>query len=159
MVTMFTPDKELIDIWDAELWQPGWLRTESIKVHKRIRSDKLKREASSTKKQLIEEKGACEICGFSFKPVLQIHHILPISKCGNNAPENIICVCPTCHKTLHYMYSCWKSEKFEDFYKTLGSPMFYDKDANWKMYDTVKKYINAWNEVCDYRNSVWKGDK
>lgn len=156
---MFTPDKELLDIWRAEQWQPGWMRTEGIKVFKSIRTDKLKREAASIKRRLVKEKGACEICGFSFKPVLQIHHILPISKCGNNAPENIICVCPTCHKALHYMYSCWDSEKIEGFTEALLSPMFSDKDANLKMYDIVHLYIDLHSDVRIYKEVEWKGDK
>jgi len=75
-----------------------------IKNEKGIRSQRLKNKSAKIKKQLIEEKGSCEICGYSFKPILQLHHILPINKYGNNDRDNLVCVCPNCHKVLHHIY-------------------------------------------------------
>lgn len=50
----------------------------------------------------------CEICGA--KPFLQktrlpyaeAHHIHELAKSRIDSPEYMICVCPTCHKVLHY---------------------------------------------------------
>ena len=55
----------------------------------------------------------CAICNWSipsWKPFykkhepmngLQYHHIIPVSEGGNNNSENIILLCPNCHKMAH----------------------------------------------------------
>jgi hypothetical protein len=50
----------------------------------------------------------CEICGE--KPFRQkngnlyaeTHHVLELAKSGLDLPKNMICVCPICHRILHY---------------------------------------------------------
>lgn len=149
---MFAPDEELLDIWRAEHYERSWHRAEAVKVFKRIRSDKLKQEAARIKKSLIEEKGSCKICGYSFKPVLQIHHILPISQGGNNDTDNIICVCPTCHKTLHYMYSCAKPNRSDGVVDAMYSSMtIVQNDGNIRLYDVWAKYLEMLEEVSKYK--------
>jgi hypothetical protein len=67
-----------------------------------VRNSKLSR--------LIKEKTRykCEICGeepFYQKngtPYAETHHILELAKSGLDLPKNMICVCPTCHRILHY---------------------------------------------------------
>ena len=61
-------------------------------------------ESNRIKKRLVSNNSKCEVCGYEFAPVLQIHHIVPISQGGDNRSENIVCLCPNCHKTLHYIY-------------------------------------------------------
>jgi len=60
--------------------------------------------------RLIKEKAGyvCKICGI--KPFIQknglpyaeAHHIYELSKNRIDVPEYMICVCPTCHKVIHY---------------------------------------------------------
>jgi hypothetical protein len=42
----------------------------------------------------------CEICNWN-KTTRDLHHILEISKGGKNELENLICVCPNCHRMIH----------------------------------------------------------
>ena len=56
---------------------------------------------SRLKKTLLNEKGSCEICSNDFLPILQIHHIKPLSKGGLNIESNVMLLCPNCHKTVH----------------------------------------------------------
>lgn len=51
--------------------------------------------------KLISDK--CEICGFSFQPILQVHHIIPLSEGGGNELDNLSVLCPTCHHQIHYI--------------------------------------------------------
>ena len=59
---------------------------------------------------LIKERAKynCEICGcFPFKQkngnwYAEAHHILELSKSKIDLPSNMICVCPTCHRVIHY---------------------------------------------------------
>lgn len=53
------------------------------------------------KNTLLEEKSKCEICSNDFLPILQIHHIKPLSKGGLNVENNVMLLCPNCHKTVH----------------------------------------------------------
>lgn len=56
------------------------------------------KEAVLKKQKIIEEKCECEICKYGFVPVLQVHHIIPVSEGGDNEQENLILLCPNCHK-------------------------------------------------------------
>ena len=60
--------------------------------------------------RLVKEKSKyiCEICGtrpFLQKnslPYAEAHHIFELSKSRIDDPKKMICVCPTCHKVIHY---------------------------------------------------------
>lgn len=45
--------------------------------------------------------GACEICRYSFTPILHIHHIYPVEIGGVPLPWNLIALCPNCHALIH----------------------------------------------------------
>lgn len=42
----------------------------------------------------------CEICGWD-KTSRDLHHITEVSNGGTNELDNIICVCPNCHRMIH----------------------------------------------------------
>ena len=96
----------------------------AIQLLKNVRSKKLKNQARHIKRSLVEQKGSCFICGFDYKPVLQTHHILPISQLGTNDPDNIICVCPNCHKMIHVIYASSKKGK-DAFDEAAAQAAFY----------------------------------
>lgn len=50
---------------------------------------------------LRNEVNACELCGFGFTNILQVHHKIPLSKGGTNHPLNLIVLCPNCHALVH----------------------------------------------------------
>lgn len=64
---------------------------------------------SNLKNNLLKNKGRCEICSNDFLPILQIHHIKPLSKDGLNVENNVMLLCPNCHKTVHTV-GCSKIE-------------------------------------------------
>jgi 5-methylcytosine-specific restriction endonuclease McrA len=41
----------------------------------------------------------CQSCGSSVG--LEVHHITPRSKLGDDAPENLITLCWKCHRQIH----------------------------------------------------------
>ena len=55
-------------------------------------------------------KGYCESCNkpapfkrkFTLDPYLEVHHIIPLSKGGEDSLENTLALCPNCHRELHY---------------------------------------------------------
>ena len=59
---------------------------------------------------LIRAKGYCERCKkiapFSRKkdnsPYLEVHHIVPLSIGGEDSLENVIALCPNCHREKHF---------------------------------------------------------
>lgn len=67
---------------------------------------------TTIKKDLINEKGSCEICGYDFKSILQIHHIKPVSLGGTNKKSNLIILCPNCHKIIHAIDSHYSDLNF-----------------------------------------------
>lgn len=56
--------------------------------------------------------GKCEVCSFSNKKILEIHHVLPISKGGDNNWENLSILCPNCHRSVHDLLT--SNEPVED---------------------------------------------
>ena len=50
----------------------------------------------------------CKICNeLGFKKengerYAEVHHIQELAKSGFDIPSNIICICPRCHRILHY---------------------------------------------------------
>lgn len=51
---------------------------------------------------LFRDNHTCQICkGKSKDTVLEVHHIIPRSKCGTDRPDNLITLCRTCHERLH----------------------------------------------------------
>ena len=53
--------------------------------------------------------GVCELCQKAApfdtvkgKKYLEVHHLIPLSKNGEDTIKNTIAVCPNCHKALHY---------------------------------------------------------
>lgn len=52
-----------------------------------------------TKIKTIHKKKFCSLCGFD--KVTEEHHIIPLSKGGNDTKENKIVLCPNCHRLVH----------------------------------------------------------
>lgn len=79
------------------LWEVLILALES-KNKKKIRA-----EQTTIKKRILKRQkiAHCEYCGNKTKEILQIHHIEPIAKGGNNNLDNLIILCPNCHKSAH----------------------------------------------------------
>ena len=51
----------------------------------------------------------------SGNPYMQAHHLIPMSKQGVfefdiDVPENILCLCPTCHRKMHHAQDTDKKE-------------------------------------------------
>ena len=66
----------------------------------------------------------CEICGWNDE-TCDIHHITPVSKGGTNEHDNLIIVCPNCHRKCH-------NNRFsEDF---LRSKSIKNTFKDWKTY-------------------------
>jgi 5-methylcytosine-specific restriction endonuclease McrA len=49
---------------------------------------------------LLEKIGKCEVCGFSDKRILEVHH--KNRDRGDNTRNNLILVCPNCHSIDHW---------------------------------------------------------
>lgn len=80
----------------------------------------MRRIPKSIKDELIENAGGkCPVCGAGNVP-LHIAHIIPISRGGNSAPENLTVMCANCHHAMdrggfseiefnHYLYQLLQS--------------------------------------------------
>lgn len=51
-------------------------------------------------KILTRSNKGCSICGWN-EATCDIHHIIPKSKGGSNEHNNLIIVCPNCHRIIH----------------------------------------------------------
>lgn len=105
---------------------------EDMKLICQFNRKRMTNETHKISRKIIEQVGYCEICGFNFKPILQIHHILPLSELGTNDRDNIICVCPNCHKLLNYRYTMTHNQiQMDDTY--------FDYDTREKLDEVIVK--------------------
>ncbi|MDE0620511.1 MAG: HNH endonuclease signature motif containing protein [Bryobacterales bacterium] len=57
--------------------------------------------SSITKKKLTQEsRSTCPFCGEDDVSTAEIHHIIPVSKGGNDLFENLIYICANCHSKV-----------------------------------------------------------
>ena len=54
--------------------------------------------------------GLCQLCGLPApftghdgQPYLEVHHIVPLKEGGSPATENIVALCPNCHRKMHVL--------------------------------------------------------
>ena len=52
------------------------------------------------KLNLTAATGTCAACGLNY-PLLDIHHIQPRAEGGSDDPDNLIDLCPNCHRLMH----------------------------------------------------------
>ena len=67
------------------------------------RKKRIRAEQSSIKRRMLKNQkiAHCEYCGNKTKEILQIHHIDSVANGGNNDLNNLIILCPNCHKAAH----------------------------------------------------------
>lgn len=151
---MFKPEKELIMLCHCACLDADWVRRYGRKALKAKYARRIKGETTSMRNKIIDDKGECEICGMSYKPILQIHHILPVSNWGNNDSDNVICVCPNCHKTLHHIYHSLEKSDDEAFQAYKGIP----HDIKERIWSVTGIYAKKNDEVYEYVNSYDDSD-
>jgi 5-methylcytosine-specific restriction endonuclease McrA len=49
------------------------------------------------------KKSYCAVCGYKGKSELFLHHIKSFALDGTSKPENIITLCKSCHKAVHFI--------------------------------------------------------
>ncbi|EPD2588181.1 HNH endonuclease [Vibrio cholerae] len=92
--------KQLRDI--ATAVTPSNIDLKEQVTHIRYRSEAIKLYAKK------RANGVCEACGskspFETKtgPYIEVHHLTRLADGGADCPENVIALCPTCHRRAHY---------------------------------------------------------
>jgi 5-methylcytosine-specific restriction endonuclease McrA len=76
-----------------------------------------------------EDEGVnkCEVCGWWAPraclgkiPVLQVHHIVPVCRGGEEHPTNWTLLCPNCHRVAHSIFGGNKVPTYTDREAFLG---------------------------------------
>lgn len=117
----------------------------------------LRRDAQTNRSKILKEFGnECQVCNLDVNELLEIHHLLPISKGGNNEFYNLTVLCPTCHKALHI----WSDQK--DGSKVINSHYanHISDEEYMRLADLLRESIKVSNERVDkmsaYRKSKIK---
>lgn len=69
-------------------------------INKHI-SEGVRKYNEANPKQITYYHYRCEKCGKEFESTCDIHHIIPKSQGGTNEHNNLIIVCPNCHRIIH----------------------------------------------------------
>lgn len=69
-------------------------------------------------RRIIEMRSrSCELCGNPVSKVLEIHHLIPLSRGGKSDEENFAILCPTCHKATHECINSGRiTDEIRDYY-------------------------------------------
>jgi predicted HNH restriction endonuclease len=74
-----------------------------------VTSEKIMRDQKVVNWALANADGKCECCNKrapfireKFNPYLEIHHVKQLADNGPDTPQNVVAVCPNCHKELHF---------------------------------------------------------
>ena len=60
------------------------------------------RRAYERKIKYMHKQGFCSICGYKEHPdILEVHHIIARKDGGNDDIDNLILLCPNCHRKVH----------------------------------------------------------
>lgn len=108
-------EEELEDFKELEKRQP---------LSKTITFFKRNKEIVKQLKELYNNK--CQICQFTFKKdngdnYSETHHLIPLGHNGADKIENMVVLCPNCHRQLHYAKNNKYDIKYkEEHYKLLG---------------------------------------
>ena len=130
----------------------GIRKSRVLKDLKESRKQYVYSDLKSRKQQILNSfDNKCCICGFSLKPILQLHHIVPVRKFGGNDNGNVICVCPNCHKMLHVLYKAFDNDDDELIDSISES---HDKETTKKINRILLGYINGMCEVYDIIKSL-----
>ena len=52
---------------------------------------------------LRRDRARCQACGISSRPVLAIHHVIPVALGGRDALSNLTTLCANCHRIVHWL--------------------------------------------------------
>ncbi len=77
------------------------------RLKRRVVSEQVARDVKLAEKLKRLYKSRCQICGDTFKKkdgafFSEAHHLVPLGKSGDDVPSNIVVLCATCHRKLHY---------------------------------------------------------
>ena len=128
-------------------------RKKKIKQQRNLLVLEYRKEIAKYKKSILDLRmNQCELCGFDLLDLLEIHHVLPLQQGGDNSLENILCLCPTCHRIVHKYISSLQNNNVDidsigDWFKN-----HYSYNAYEKLMDFYKKYIQReskyrWKEL------------
>jgi hypothetical protein len=77
-------------------------RPGKIYSSRRPKTQKAVFASPKSRMNFIEFRGSkCELCPYSIKEILNIHHILERKNGGTDEELNLIVVCPNCHTEIH----------------------------------------------------------
>jgi 5-methylcytosine-specific restriction protein A len=98
-----TDSTDIASLRNRLLSQPRKLGVGISVAAYRLRSRQIRKYA------ILRSRGRCEACGApppfvgdNGQGFLEVHHITRLADDGFDAPENIVAVCPNCHRKAHY---------------------------------------------------------
>lgn len=120
---MAKKEKQVRQLSDQELDER--IKSKTGKATKRkVISDQYQGDSEIKEKSKRLAKGKCGLCQedapFSDKnnkPFLEGHHIIPLAKDGPDILENVVALCPNCHRKMHVLDLIGDREKLKVYVK------------------------------------------
>jgi 5-methylcytosine-specific restriction endonuclease McrA len=76
-----------------------------IKYHTGALNSKYTKYKKLKKQLILERGGVCQICMLDKDYLLDVHHIVPKKRGGGDNLDNLMLLCPNCHREKHYRMS------------------------------------------------------
>lgn len=120
--------KNKIHSYTCEICGKTFERKQKIRNGRKITCDNCKNNAVHFKKNpislmdfskrtiskiLYRSNKGCAICGWN-KAICDVHHIIPRKNGGDNSNDNLIVLCPNCHREIHSGMSNYTIEDLQN---------------------------------------------
>ena len=84
---------------------------------------------------------------YQFHSCMEAHHLIPTEfqddfEHSIDVPENIISLCPTCHRLFHHASDCEKKEIIEKFFDKRSAALSFERGVMIKK-DTLLRYYKV----------------
>jgi hypothetical protein len=54
-------------------------------------------------KAMRRDRNRCQACGTAAKPILAVHHVIPVALGGRDRLDNLTTLCANCHRIVHWL--------------------------------------------------------
>lgn len=139
---------EFAKFWHGQVMKNGAPSESQIDYRMPVRRNVTPGDAwqrSSAVANEAREKGFCEVCGEKEtflkedgRQYFEVHHLIPMClqasfKVSLDIPGNVVCVCPECHRFLHFGRQEDRKRCLVDIYNQRASKLAKDRIANSKI--------------------------
>lgn len=119
-----------IIICETEEDRERQIATANQRAERQRQRSRVKAKSATVRRFVMHRANSrCEICGFGFSSILNVHHIQPVYMGGSARVLNLIALCPNCHGMVHHYNKAWLPGQSEAWSRGIQSAGYTEPQA------------------------------